>query len=180
MEFNPKSVRHESRVVTLPSSGKTGDNAHARTLAARNPSTTQGRKLMIVPLIQNETVKLLRRRRFAIVLGIMLVIMTLVSYSQYRQLREQRNANWRAELQERIARPSTCSVHAPHCPMPQLNLVPVSPTWSRITHNRGVCGSASTVCNVPFTSSSNAIPSSSSQNCSLLAHDSGLDRDAPE
>ena len=31
-------------------------------------------------------------------------------------------------LQERIARPSTCSVHAPHWPMPQLNLVPVSPT----------------------------------------------------
>jgi ABC-2 type transport system permease protein len=59
---------------------------------------------MFVPLVQNETLKLLRRRRFAIVLGIMLVILTLVSYSQYRQLREQRNANWRAELQERIAR----------------------------------------------------------------------------
>ena len=59
---------------------------------------------MFIPLLQNETTKLLRRRRFAIVVGIMLVILTLVSYSQYRQLREQRNANWRAELQERIAR----------------------------------------------------------------------------
>ena len=59
---------------------------------------------MIIPLIQNETLKLLRRRRFAIVVGIMFVILTLVSYSQYRQLREQRNQNWRAELQERIAR----------------------------------------------------------------------------
>lgn len=59
---------------------------------------------MLIPLIQNETLKLLRRRRFAIVVGIMFVILTLVSYSQYRQLKELRNQNWRAELQERIAR----------------------------------------------------------------------------
>ena len=31
-------------------------------------------------------------------------------------------------LQERTGRPATCSVHAPHWPMPQLNFVPVSPT----------------------------------------------------
>lgn len=59
---------------------------------------------MFLALIRNETLKLLRRRRFTIVVGIMLVILTLVSYSQYRQLRELRNANWRADLQERIAR----------------------------------------------------------------------------
>lgn len=59
---------------------------------------------MFLSLIRNETLKLLRRRRFAIVVAIMFVILTLVSYSQYRQLRESRNANWRAELQERIAR----------------------------------------------------------------------------
>src|SRR5918993_959858 len=59
---------------------------------------------MMIPLVQNETLKLLRRKRFAIVVGIMFVILTLVSYSQYRQLRETRNANWRADLQERIAR----------------------------------------------------------------------------
>ena len=55
-------------------------------------------------LIENETLKLLRRRRFLIVVAILFVIMTLVSYSQYRQLRQSRNENWRAELQERIAR----------------------------------------------------------------------------
>lgn len=59
---------------------------------------------MFVPLLQNETTKLLRRRRFAIVVAIMLVILTLVSYSQYREMRQQRNANWRADMQERIAR----------------------------------------------------------------------------
>jgi ABC-2 type transport system permease protein len=59
---------------------------------------------VFLALIRNETLKLLRRRRFAIVVAIMFVILTLVSYSQYRQLRELRNANWRAELQERIAR----------------------------------------------------------------------------
>lgn len=58
----------------------------------------------MVNLIRNETLKLLRRRRFLIVVTILFVIMSIVSYSQYRQLREQRNANWRAELQERIAR----------------------------------------------------------------------------
>ncbi len=55
-------------------------------------------------LIENESLKLLRRRRFLIVVAILFVIMTLVSYSQYRQLRQGRNENWRAELQERIAR----------------------------------------------------------------------------
>lgn len=55
-------------------------------------------------LIENETLKVLRRRRFLIVVGILFVIMTLVSYSQYRQLRRSQGENWRAELQERIAR----------------------------------------------------------------------------
>lgn len=39
-----------------------------------------------------------------IVIAILLVIMTLVSYAQYRQLQRTKNANWRADLQERIAR----------------------------------------------------------------------------
>ncbi len=55
-------------------------------------------------LIQNETLKILRRRRFMIVIGILLAILTLVSYAQYRQLQRTKNANWRADLQERIAR----------------------------------------------------------------------------
>jgi ABC-2 type transport system permease protein len=58
----------------------------------------------MLALIRNETLKLLRRRRFAIVVAILLVILAMISYSQYRELRESRNANWRAELQERIAR----------------------------------------------------------------------------
>lgn len=58
---------------------------------------------MLVPLIQNETLKLLRRRRFAIVIGILAAILALVSYGQYRQLRDQRNRNWRADVQQRIA-----------------------------------------------------------------------------
>ncbi len=58
----------------------------------------------MLALIRNEILKLLRRRRFTIVVGIMFVILLLVSYSQYRQLRELKNQNWRAELQERIAR----------------------------------------------------------------------------
>ncbi len=59
---------------------------------------------MFLALVENETLKLLRRRRFTIVLAILFVIMTLVSYSQYRKMRQSVNENWRAELQERIAR----------------------------------------------------------------------------
>ena len=59
---------------------------------------------MLIPLIHNETVKILRRRRFAIVVGILFVILTIVSIAEYRQLRMTRNTNWRAELQERVAR----------------------------------------------------------------------------
>ena len=59
---------------------------------------------MIVPLVQNETLKILRRRRFMVVVCILFVILSLVSYSQARRLRESRDQNWRANLQERIAR----------------------------------------------------------------------------
>src|SRR5215212_8515571 len=59
---------------------------------------------MFAALIENETLKILRRKRFTIVVGILFAIMAIVSYSQYRELRESRNANWRAELQERVAR----------------------------------------------------------------------------
>ncbi len=58
---------------------------------------------MLLSLIRNETLKILRRRRFAIVIGILVAILTLVSYSQYRQLHENRNRNWRADIQQRIA-----------------------------------------------------------------------------
>ena len=42
---------------------------------------------------------------------------------------------------ERTALPFTCTVHAPHCAMPQPNFVPVSLSSSRITHSRGVLSS---------------------------------------
>src|SRR5438093_12544677 len=44
-------------------------------------------------------------------------------------------------MQERTALPFTCTVHAPHCAMPQPNFVPVSLSSSRITHRRGVLSS---------------------------------------
>src|SRR5207247_2572961 len=43
--------------------------------------------------------------------------------------------------QERAASPSICTVQAPHSARPQPYLVPVSPTKSRIAHNRGIFGS---------------------------------------
>src|SRR5580704_13375750 len=50
-----------------------------------------------------------------------------------------------ATEQERIATPSTWTVQAPHWAMPQPYLVPVMPSVSRSTHNRGVSASTSTL-----------------------------------
>src|SRR5262249_7217184 len=47
--------------------------------------------------------------------------------------------------------PSICTIQAPHRPVPQPNLVPVSLRPSRITHNNGVAGGASVDAAVPFT-----------------------------
>jgi ABC-2 type transport system permease protein len=55
-------------------------------------------------LIRNETLKLLRRRRFTIVLAILIAILSLVAYGQYRQVKNKANENWRAETQQRVAR----------------------------------------------------------------------------
>src|ERR1039458_1439014 len=52
--------------------------------------------------------------------------------------------------QERTARPSRCTVHAPHCAMPHPYLVPVSCRLSRSTHSKGVLGSASTLVFFPL------------------------------
>jgi hypothetical protein len=52
--------------------------------------------------------------------------------------------------QERMGAPSTWTVQAPHCAMPQPYLVPVNPTFSRITHRSGVSGSTSTLCDWPL------------------------------
>jgi len=58
---------------------------------------------MFLPLVQNETLKVIRRKRFAVVIGILFAILAIVTYSQYRQLRFRAHRNWRAEIQQRIA-----------------------------------------------------------------------------
>jgi ABC-2 type transport system permease protein len=59
---------------------------------------------MLLPnLIENETLKIIRRRRFTIVLGILVAILAIVSYAQYRHLKNLKGRNWRAETQQRIA-----------------------------------------------------------------------------
>src|SRR5262245_37647225 len=47
--------------------------------------------------------------------------------------------------------PSICTIQAPHRPVPQPNLVPVSLRSSRITHNNGVVGGALLDAALPFT-----------------------------
>jgi ABC-2 type transport system permease protein len=58
---------------------------------------------MFPQLVRNETLKILRRRRFTVVVLILAAILSLISYAQYRRLSETRNRNWRAELQQRVA-----------------------------------------------------------------------------
>jgi ABC-2 type transport system permease protein len=57
----------------------------------------------MLPLIENETLKLLRRRRFLVVMAILFAILAVVTYSQHERLVRDRNRNWRAEIQQRIA-----------------------------------------------------------------------------
>jgi ABC-2 type transport system permease protein len=58
---------------------------------------------MFLPLIQNETLKILRRKRFAVVMGILFAILVVVTFAQYRQLKFRAHRNWRADTQQRIA-----------------------------------------------------------------------------
>src|SRR5215470_3887678 len=53
-----------------------------------------------------------------------------------------------------------CTMQAPHSPVPQPNLVPVSLRSSRSTHNSGVAGGASVDAGLPFTTKLVAIASS--------------------
>src|ERR1700710_180473 len=52
--------------------------------------------------------------------------------------------------QDRIATPSTWTVQAPHCAMPQPYLVPVMPMVSRNTHSKGVESSTSALWDWPL------------------------------
>ncbi|HEV2721917.1 MAG TPA: ABC transporter permease [Thermoanaerobaculia bacterium] len=58
---------------------------------------------MLVPLIQNETLKVIRRKRFAVVMGILIAIISLVTYSQYKILQRNQRREWRVNLQQRVA-----------------------------------------------------------------------------
>lgn len=58
---------------------------------------------MFGSLVQNETLKVLRRKRFAVVIGILIGILSVISYAQYRQMRFRAHRNWRAEVQQRVA-----------------------------------------------------------------------------
>ena len=55
------------------------------------------------PLLQNETLKVLRRKRFTVVAAILFSILAIITYSQYRMLQNRANRNWRADIQQRIA-----------------------------------------------------------------------------
>src|SRR5205809_5738258 len=52
---------------------------------------------------------------------------------------------------ERTAWPSTWTVHAPHCAIPQPNLVPVRPRMSRSTQSRGMSSGAAASYSLPLT-----------------------------
>src|SRR4051812_39929064 len=62
--------------------------------------------------------------------------------------------------QENARLPSMCTMQAPHNPVPQPNLVPVSFSPSRMTHSSGVSGGASVVAALPLTVKLVAIASS--------------------
>src|SRR5206468_11568230 len=53
-------------------------------------------------------------------------------------------------MHERTGWPSTCTVQAPQSAMPQPNLVPVSPRWSRSAHKSGVSSGRSTFWRLPL------------------------------
>ncbi len=55
-------------------------------------------------LVRNETLKLIRRKRFIIVLTIMFTVICLIAYGQYRQLERRGERDWRITAEQRIAR----------------------------------------------------------------------------
>lgn len=57
----------------------------------------------LLPLVENESLKIIRRRRFTIIVAILIAILSVVAWSQKRQLERSKSRNWRAEVQQRIA-----------------------------------------------------------------------------
>lgn len=59
----------------------------------------------LLPLIQNETIKVLRKNRFYVILLILIIIIPVFTYAQMKTVennREKFNQDWRLELQQRI------------------------------------------------------------------------------
>lgn len=59
--------------------------------------------MAFLPLVENECVKLLRRRRFLIVMVILTVLLSVISYSRYRMLERKKDRDWRVEVQQQVA-----------------------------------------------------------------------------
>jgi len=58
---------------------------------------------MMIALVRNEVLKIIRRKRIYIVIGILAAIIGIVSYGQYRHLKNLPHRNWRAEIKQRVA-----------------------------------------------------------------------------
>jgi ABC-2 type transport system permease protein len=54
--------------------------------------------------VENESLKLIRRRRVSIVLGIMIAVIAVIAYGQYQQAERRADRDWRITYQERVAR----------------------------------------------------------------------------
>ncbi len=57
-----------------------------------------------VALVENESLKIVRRRRFTIILAILMMIVSILAYSKQRELSKETNRNWRADTQQKVAR----------------------------------------------------------------------------
>lgn len=71
-------------------------------------------------LVENECLKVLRRRRFTIVVAILMTILGLVAWSQAQQLARQRDRDWRVDVERRVARYENI-----------LRRESVNPSWAR-------------------------------------------------
>ena len=60
----------------------------------------------IWPLVQNETIKIIKKKRFYVILLVLLVLVPMFTYAQMRQAQENRTKfcdDWRTELQQAYA-----------------------------------------------------------------------------
>lgn len=70
-------------------------------------------------LVENEALKLIRRRRFTIVVAILAVLLSVIAYSESRQLKR-RERDWRVDVQQRVARYQN-----------MIRSGRIAPTWAR-------------------------------------------------